>query len=208
MTTRYICRLLITRGSSGNVRIEYGPLDNLSARVLMVEGPRVLVPPSDELTDDEFQGWQRALLNDQGFSILHGKTPIDAPLVEAKRLCGEVIPPGTVRVELFWPTVESRDRTLGVRIQNSWDRDIPDFSLALAGPDETLVALINRRGQVSECLPPGVGSEYFLTPDMIDQLRGKPTSFGTCRIVLRTETLEIDCIGGEVLAGFLKELLA
>jgi hypothetical protein len=62
----------------------------------------MVMPPADEMTDEELGRSEFALVNGTGFSYSLAGAPTDAPLVEAKRTHEDVIPRGAVAAELRW----------------------------------------------------------------------------------------------------------
>jgi hypothetical protein len=206
---------------SGKIKLEYGYLGDDCERLLVVSGPRMLIPLENEMTDEEFDSWEFELLTDSGFFQSFSNTSIDAPLVEAKRTYEDEIPKGSVKAELFWMEVEGK-RTVGVRLVSSWSRPIPGFSLStdcrydapqpeqhglveaqvLGGSESGFHALGAHTGRD---LCPRVVNEFCLDPALMPPLLSRAASLSTEShwIALRTDGCEFDRIPGDVVAGFL-----
>jgi len=233
MAVTFTCRLLVVRTDTGKIRIKYGYLGDDCMHVFVVLGPRIFLPPEEELTDQEFDRLQSDLVS-TGFVIREGqRTPhgVDAPLVEAKKTYEDEIPRGSVETELFWHRNDAGETTLGVRVTNRWNRTVPVFTPAVHYDNETpqpKSAGVQRVGgdislfhpleplssvvKVSGVHPlhrrdlwPQCSLAFYLDHRAMPELRSYAASLSPERywIKLRTEGLEFDRIPGDVVGQFL-----
>jgi hypothetical protein len=224
MPVRFTCRLLVVRTETGKLRVEYGCLEDECVQMLTVHGPRMVFPPSQEMTDEEFSRWEFELVAGTGFYYSCGHTPLSAAIVEARRTYDDVIPKGSVRSELSWVQNEAGERTLGVRVANGWFRQIPNFSLATVcryeapqpvdlgtvpaqalGGSEQMFRRLGASGDGD--LWAGMTADFILDPRAMGPLRSRVASLSTeCYwIVLLTDGHEFDRIPGEIVGAFLEE---
>jgi hypothetical protein len=222
MPIRFTCRLSAVRTESGKIRLCYQPLGEKHLRFLTIHGPEMVLPPEEEMTDEEFDRWEWDLCCRTGFSTSMESTPLDAPLVEARRTFEDQIPPGSVRAELFWAHNDAGARTLGVRVTNEWNQPIPRFSLSTdchydAPQPEQMVSVpalaLGERESMFHPLGATTGGDlwprlpvsFYLDPSVLGSLRSRAASLSTESqwIAMRTDGYEFDRIPGEMVAAFL-----
>jgi len=223
MPVKFICRLLVVRTESGKLRVQYGYLGDDCVRMLTVHGPQMVIPPSGEMTDEEFSRWEFELVAGTGFYYSLSNTPISSALVEATRTYEEHITKGTVQAELAWVQNEGGERTLAVRVTNGWTRPVPRFSLSTEchydAPQPEQIGSVQAHalgGSESMFHPMGpiLGDDlwtrvtvgFYLDPAMMVPLRSRVAALSTESywIALRTDGQEFDRIPGEVLGAFLE----
>lgn len=129
MAVTFTCRLLLVRTESGKLKLKYGHLDEDCVRPVILKGPDVIIPPTQEMTEQEYNLWEYQRVK-AGFGIGYENTSPDDPLVVTKRTYEDVIPKGSIRTELYWVNLPDGRQTLGVRVTNGWNRMVPNFSLA------------------------------------------------------------------------------
>lgn len=82
MPVQITSRLLLVRTESGKLRLEYGDLDIRGrtdfVRLVTINGPSMVEPPAEEMTDEEFKRWRLNLVTDSGFSLVAKATPLTA----------------------------------------------------------------------------------------------------------------------------------
>ncbi|WP_439623391.1 hypothetical protein [Gemmata sp.] len=88
-------------------------------------------------------------------------TPDTAPLIEAARTVGDVIPKGSVRWRLGIAQAPSGERTLGVELMNTWSEPIPDVSLKTVWEAHTPRPAVGMPGNVGG-LETGGYESFFL----------------------------------------------
>jgi hypothetical protein len=181
----------------------------------------MVLPPTEEMTEEEFTRWEFEMLTGTGYSYSFTSTSLDAPLVEAKRTYEDEIPKGMVQTKLDWAENEEGERTLAVRVTNGWDQHIPNFSLSTEchydAPQLITVGQTEARmlgGSESMFHPIGFGGSdlwptmttgYALDLQVMPVLRSRVASLSTESywIALRTDGYEFDRIPGEIVGEFL-----
>jgi hypothetical protein len=226
MPVRFTCRLIAVRTESGNLRVEYGPLGDGTMLVVFGQSRCMILPPEGELTDEEYERWKHVTAAENQASIVHESTPLNAPLVEAKRTYEDVIPPGSVRAVLRWARDQAGQQTLAVEVTNEWERPIQGFFLATvcnypqpqpmktgnSGIDfqvfsgtETMFTPMGRI--LGPDLYPRTPTGFALNPQVLPILRSRAASLSPEYhwIALLTDGYEFDRISGTMIAGFLDQ---
>jgi hypothetical protein len=220
MAVHFTTRLLAVRTSSGKIRIQFGHLEDECEQLLVITGPDVIVPPQLEMTDEQFDRWQFDLTSGTGFGLYFGETSVDAPLVEAQKTLEDIIPKGAVIADLFWARVNS-DRSIGVRIVNTWHQPIPAFSLSVDYKYETPqpsrigdtpsrhaggATYFAQKSANDGMLRPNTPTEYYLHPAPFRALQSYAASLSPENfwIALRTAEREFDRVPGNVVAEFIE----
>jgi hypothetical protein len=131
MPDKFTCRLHDVPTPDGKHRVEYGPLDDVRERILIIEGPQIVIPPKGAMTDEEFERWKKEMAA-AGYVCCYWAVQENAPLVEANRTYWDRIPKNAVQAELTWFKNEAGNTSIGVRVTNNWSRKIPEFSVVAA----------------------------------------------------------------------------
>jgi hypothetical protein len=203
--------------------LKFGYLGDDCEHRITVTGPDVVVPPGMEMSDAELSKWEFDLTCGTGYSLGWEKTPLDAPLVEARKTFEDEIPKGTVKTELFWARTNDDQEMLACRVISGWHMPIPKFSLTadyrfdVPQPTAGIAKGRYAGGSDSFCLPrdsvygedlyPRVTVEYYLPPMAISGLKSRAASMSpeTHWIALRTADQEFDRISGGSVAEFLEQ---
>lgn len=221
MPVRFTCRVLVFQLSNGNLRVRYGhPSEKDVVRGLVLHGLKMLLPPDQEMTPDEYKNWETGLLA-AGFQRSWGmRSDGDGKaMVEITRTYEDEIPRGAVQARLGW--VEDGPGTLSVEVASSWTQEIPAFSLSLdyqhalqplkvgntvvrtAGGSDAMFRPID--GLPQGDLWPRKTRVYALDTAGLAALRSRAASLSPedYWLSLRTDDYEFDRVGGRELAEFL-----
>lgn len=221
MPVRFTCRLLLIRTASETFRVEYGHLGSDCTEILQFTGPHVIMPPTQELTEEQLDEWRQTIA-EQGFNWFIEGVSENAPLVEAKRTYEDIIPKGSVKAELdIARNNETGQVTLAVRLKNQWRGKIPNVSVTTDHVAES-PDMLNLGGITSEAvggsetmlpMPGNLGKDllpdrvygFYLDPRFFEILKTRAVAFSpeSHWITLRTDGHEFDRIPGKQVATFL-----
>jgi hypothetical protein len=230
MPIRYTTRLIAVRTEAGSLRVLCAaPVDvhhrQACERFVTFEGPRVVQPPAGELSDAEFNRWQYGVAEEPGFRLVPPDPDLNlltAPLVEWRLTVEDLVPAGAVTWSLAWVRNPDGVRTVGVACSSSWNRTIPNFSLAAVWeaqepqpvPDAPPELDLRLRGESyhaftrvsvgGPALNPGLPGVFAFDPSWLPEWRSAAASLSPEHhwVALETDGHEFARIPGAAVAGF------